>query len=960
VWAALFVAAALAIVLSGYGYYRREAAAIREAKRAEIAAIGRLKAGQIEQWRRERLADAAFLARVLSLRGDAAGVERSPESPESRTDDLETLRAVVAAHGYADALVIDAQGRIRLSVRPDPDPVGPASVAAAAKAGSTAAPVLSDFFRCPHGFAHLDAAAALAGPGGPRTPVLILRSNAEDFLYPLIQAWPTPSASAETLLVQREGEEVLFLNALRHRLDAALSLRVPLSRTDVPAVQAALGREGPFEGRDYRGVAVIAELLPVADSPWSVVAKVDADEVLAEARYRAGVAALFAGGLLLLAGSGAALLHRRRQARHFQALYEAERRHRETHEIFRTTLYSIGDAVITTDVAGRVREMNRAAEALTGFKEAEARGAKLAEVFRIENEETGLPVENPAERVLRDGVVVGLANHTVLVARDGTRRPIDDSGAPIRDANGAVTGVVLVFHDQSEERAAQRALAESEARYRQVVESSTDAVLIRSGDRIVYANPAAVRMFRAGGAEELVGRGYLELVHPEDRAESAERIRKGLSENWIAPPREHRILALDGQVVPVESTGVPIQHRGETQIFGIFRDISERRRLEAQFRQAQKMEAVGRLAGGVAHDFNNMLGVILGFAELAIMKLPADHPVQPQLSEIKSAAMRSADIARQLLAFARRQTIAPRVLDLNDTIAAMLKMLRRLIGEDIHLLWKPGAGVWPVKMDPSQLDQILANLVVNARDAISGIGRITIETGNASLDPAYCAAHPGFSPGDYVMLAVSDDGCGMDAETLGKLFEPFFTTKDVGRGTGLGLATIYGIVKQNDGFINVYSEPGQGSTFKIFLPRHAAPVEAAAAPPEDAPVPPGTETVLLVEDEKSLLRFAAALLAELGYTVLAAASPGEALGRAEAHAGAIDLLVTDVVMPEMDGRKLWERLQARRPGLKCLFMSGYTSNSIAHRGVLEDGVHFVHKPFSREVFARKLREALAG
>jgi signal transduction histidine kinase/CheY-like chemotaxis protein len=323
------------------------------------------------------------------------------------------------------------------------------------------------------------------------------------------------------------------------------------------------------------------------------------------------------------------------------------------------------------------------------------------------------------------------------------------------------------------------------------------------------------------------------------------------------------------------------------------------------------------------------------------------------------ARYRAADITRQLLAFARRQTIAPRVIDLNDTVAGMLKMLRRLIGEDIDLLWKPGMDLAAVNMDPSQLDQILANLAVNARDAIAGVGKITIETANATLDPEYCRSHEGFTPGRYAVLAVSDDGAGMDRQTQEMLFEPFFTTKETGKGTGLGLATVYGIVKQNGGFINVYSEPGQGTTFRIYLPRHAAGPAEADRPPAPAADPTGTETVLLVEDEPSLLRFARILLAGLGYTVLAASGPREALRLAAEHPGEIHLLLTDVVMPEMSGRDLRERLSALRPGIRSLFMSGYTTNVIAHRGVLDEGVNFMQKPFSREVLARKIRETLS-
>jgi len=385
---------------------------------------------------------------------------------------------------------------------------------------------------------------------------------------------------------------------------------------------------------------------------------------------------------------------------------------------------------------------------------------------------------------------------------------------------------------------------------------------------------------------------------------------------------------------------------------------AERERLQAQLNQAQKMESVGRLAGGVAHDFNNMLGVILGHTEMALLHTDDKHKLYSDLKEIRKAAERSADITKQLLAFARKQTISPKQLDLNDAVESMLNMLRRLIGEDIDLVWKPSAHLWPLKMDPSQVDQILANLCVNARDAIDGVGKLTIETGIITFDEEYSKKHAGFIPGDFVLLAVSDNGCGMHKEILDNLFEPFFTTKETGKGTGLGLATIYGIVKQNNGFINVYSEPGQGSTFKIYLPRVVAEKDTNKAVPKKKVAAGGTETILLVEDEPSILTMTRMMLERKGYSVLSATTPWEAIDLAKNHADTIHLLMTDVIMPEMNGRDLAGKITNFYPDIGLLFMSGYPSNVIAHHGVLNDGVAFIQKPFSTMEMAEKVREVL--
>ncbi|GAB6095620.1 hypothetical protein JCM14469_18720 [Desulfatiferula olefinivorans] len=430
-----------------------------------------------------------------------------------------------------------------------------------------------------------------------------------------------------------------------------------------------------------------------------------------------------------------------------------------------------------------------------------------------------------------------------------------------------------------------------------------------------------------------------------------ETVRQNESNGWMW---------VRGEVV-LDAKGATVGLRGAAQ------DITDRKqaedekvRMEAQLNQALKMESVGRLAGGVAHDFNNMLSVILGHTEMILEQTDPDQPIYTDLEEIRNAADRSADLTRQLLAFARQQTIAPKVLDLNEVVEGMLNMLRRLIGEDIDLNWRPGKELGLVNMDPTQIDQLLVNLCVNARDAIANVGKITIETESAAFDEYYCKEHAGFVSGEYVMLAVSDDGCGMDQETQANIFEPFFTTKDAGKGTGLGLATIFGIVKQSNGFIYVHSELNQGTTFKIYLPRHMAKsrqMQETILKKQDLK---GHETILLVEDEPSILKMTQRMLERLDYTIVTASTPGEALQKASEYPGQIHLLMTDVIMPEMNGRDLAKNILAIYPNINRLFMSGYTANVIAHHGVLDKGVNFIQKPFSKKVLAAKVREALDG
>ena len=403
--------------------------------------------------------------------------------------------------------------------------------------------------------------------------------------------------------------------------------------------------------------------------------------------------------------------------------------------------------------------------------------------------------------------------------------------------------------------------------------------------------------------------------------------------------------------------GVVVSHGDITQ-----RKRAEREReaLQAELNQAQKMESIGILAGGVAHDFNNMLGVILGRTEMAMDGVDPKQPAYADLTEIRSAARRSADLVGQLLAFARKRTISPRLLDINETVEIMLKMVRRLIGEDIELLWKPAKNLWPVRMDPTQIDQILANLCVNARDAIAGTGVLSIETRNVSVDLNYYEGNEGAFPGDYVLLAVADTGSGMEQKIVDKVFEPFFTTKEVGKGTGLGLSTVYGIIKQNGGFIEIDSEPGRGTTFRVYLPRTEVSGLEDKLPAQPLEASGGTETILLVEDERSILVLAKKALESRGYNVLAAGGPGEALGLAETYTGRIDLMITDVVMPKMNGKDLAERMHASIPGLKQLFISGYAGEIIDRHGLFEGGKPFLQKPFSIQALLQKVREVLDG
>ncbi len=470
-------------------------------------------------------------------------------------------------------------------------------------------------------------------------------------------------------------------------------------------------------------------------------------------------------------------------------------------------------------------------------------------------------------------------------------------------------------------------------------------------------NKAAVVLHQAGSKENLLLN--LDKIFTDNSYEVFKEELISISEGVSEFESEAEVKTLSGEVknIFLKLTMDPIC-LGPGRALLATVDITEKTKLEAQLRQAQKMESVGLLAGGVAHDFNNMLAVILGNTELALEEVNEHQPIHIMLEGIKRAGNRSADLTRQLLAFARKQTIAPRVLDLDDVLAESLILIRRLIGENIDLEWLPGPGGCFVKMDPSQIDQIITNLCVNSRDAIDGIGKIIIETRFASLDDDYCFYNPGFSPGDFVLLNFSDNGCGMNKETLDRIYEPFYSTKQTGDGSGLGMSTVYGIIKQNKGYIKVYSEVGRGTTINIYLPRFEAVIQEQKPVDSSETIELGTETVLLVEDEETLLEMITRMLDSHGYTVLTASNPEEAIVLAAKHQHKIQLLLSDIVLPGMSGLDLSTHLLESLPDLKYIFMSGYSANVIAHNGVLDEGLNFIQKPFGMDDLLRKVRNTL--
>jgi PAS domain S-box-containing protein len=846
---ALFVVLATSIGVMAYRFHIDQKETVERGVRNQLLTIADIKVNDLSVWRRVQLGEGrAILADRMALTV-VRRVMAGGASASDRAEVLAWMEALAKHLRYADVLLLDRQGKPVLSAgqRFGGDEHLRRIAGEMLQADDV---VFRDFHRdSPSGPVHLGLNLALkTAPDAAPFGVVTLGIDPLTYLYPLLETWPVASASGETVLVRRDGDDAVFLSRLRGRKDSAVSFRVPMSRTGIAAVQAAEGKEGAVEAVDTRGVPVFAALRRVPDTPWYLIAKMNADEVEAPVRRRSLLLGLGAVSLILALGAIIVLWWRRRKFEFYRERYEAERER-------------------------RALEM-RAAQAL---QESES-----------------------SFRAIFEQAAIGMAD------------------------------------------------------------SSLDARFIRVNQRFCK--------IMGYSREELFGLTFRQITHPDDLAQDERIVALLLSGERSSLTVEKRYLRKDGGVVWANlmlslrrsPSGDPVHFVAVVEdITGQKRAEDERRNLERQLLQAQKMESVGRLAGGVAHDFNNHLTVINGYCAMLLDEMGPADPLREPVDEILLAGSRAAALTRQLLAFSRKQVAEPRVISLNDVVADARKMLSRLIGDDVEILTHLDADLGSVMADSSQMNQVLMNLTINARDAMPAGGRIVMETMNTDLDAGYAAQHAGVEAGPYVLLTITDTGAGMTQEVLQHIFDPFFTTKDIGAGTGLGLSTVYGIVKQSGGWIWVYSEPGKGSTFKVYLPRAGGAPELPA-PVTATEIPRGTETVLVVEDQPGVRKLTLAMLESQGYRLLEAAGGSEALSLSERYPEPIHLLITDVVMPGMTGRELATRLLALRPALKTLYTSGYTANAIGHEGALDSGVAYLPKPFSPAQLAAKVREVLGA
>ncbi|MBN9663763.1 MAG: PAS domain S-box protein [Acidobacteria bacterium] len=940
----------------GYYYYADSRAKIRKEVAGDLASIAKEKANLISVWRDERIADASAAAAAAAMMPSVKNLLVGHASPAERAVLLAWLEALRSNYGYAHLSLADLEGRPLIEVG-RAEATRTQLAAAANEAAASKTPVFRDFDAYGNEQSpHVGVSAALApSPGAAARGVLLMEMDPETHLIPLIQSWPTSSPTAEAVLLRREGSEVVLLTQMRQQPVSKMT-RAPVERFTGKNVRPVAGVPGTGEIFDYMGVPVVVAWRMVRGTNWVVASKVDAAEVFAPLNSQARLLGLILAALVLAGATTGIVIWRNQQALHYEQQLESARALRSATDMLHAIVDSAPTAIMTLNPERVVTSWNRAAERVFGWSAEEVVGRQLPIV----------PAAHDSLFKMQFQQVLGgetVERREVYRKRkDGVEIPLELTAAPLRSADGSTPGAVALMLDLSAQKLAEGSLQEIKDRWQFALEGAEEGVWdwnVESGKVYYSRRWKEILGYQeheiSDSVEEWTGR-----IHPDDAAANMEAVERHFRRETPAYQFEYRARRKDGKYAWLAGRGKVIVWSDDgrpLRFVGTKVDMTHRKELEERLRQAQKMESVGRLAGGVAHDFNNHLTVIEGYSEMLLSQLPEGSPYLAYVTEIRNAGQRAGLLTRQLLTFSRQQLPDTRPLNLNDVIRDLEKMLRRLIRSDIEFTTVLAPELQTVRADATQIQQMLMNLVVNARDAMQDGGKLIIESSNVVLTEAYSSGQQPVRPGEYVLLTVSDTGCGMDEETMRQIFEPFFTTKPSGEGTGLGLCTVFSIVQQLGGWIWPYSEPGKGSTFKVYLPVDGRPGEKDERPAKPAQVA-GTETILIAEDHDQVRGFSESVLRALGYEVLTARDGEEALKVALEHTGPLHLLLTDVAMPRMNGRDLARNLSERKPGLKVLFISGYTANVMAQQDMVEAGLEFLPKPFTPDQLGDKVRSIL--
>lgn len=952
----IFLVVVVLLTTAGMAYLRQvERAEINNARK-DLQRIADLKTHDLMRWREMRLHLAETLSSNPALGRWLETLCRDPSNTVAQAETHAWMDRLREHYGFRDVLLLDAALQPRRALADWAVRLGTKERILLAEATRTATPQLSDFHTGSSVTnTHLDLAipfwtkAQAAVSNLAPCAYLLVRVDPERQLYPQLEAWPVPSESGEVLLVRREDDSVIHLNRLRFCADKPLTVRHPIQETNSPVVQAVLGRTGLLKGVDYRGKEVLAAAKAVPASPWILIAKCDTAEVMRNMAVPRHITLISTAGAIALVGlllAVLALVSRLYMLRHDQ----------ETEQEFRQLFDHVGEAIFLFQ-NGQIITVNQTACALYGYTH--------DELLRITPQELRAPGECPPEETWLGLVTKNLGHglyETIHRRHDGSRLPVEINLHPAtyRGQPAAVAAVRDITRRRQLAEQLQVAYEKSVGLEAAINRSPVVVVLRRDGleSPLEYISD---NVYRWGYyAEELIGQPALLWIHPDDLLPITKEIQHYIARNIHAFMLSYRLLTREGEVRWIEDhTRLLCNAAGAIkQVQSLLIDVTSHRELELELQQAQKMETVGRLAGGIAHDFNNLLQVILGFAELLATDLPENAPHRRDVREIQTAAQRAKELTSRLLGFSRKQMIQPTVTDLNTLITDARAMLSRVLGEKVTLQMDPAKQLWLTKVDQNQMQQIILNLIVNARDAMPEGGRVVMATHNVFFEQDDVMQHAETRAGAFVCLSLSDTGAGMTAEVLTHLFEPFFTTKPTGQGTGLGLAMAYGIVKQHDGWIHVYSQVGQGTTFKIYLPA-VIDVEVSPAPnPAPPPSPAPNKRILLVEDEDSVRNLASRILRTRGYNVVPTRNIAEAEAAWRSEPEPFDLVFSDVVLPDGNGLDLVNKIFDRSAGPAIVLASGYTDACTRWPIIQERGYSFLQKPYPKNELLRVIGEAL--
>jgi PAS domain S-box-containing protein len=1012
----IFLLLFFAISATGLLYYNKQKAAITADTQRELATLAAFKVFEVRQWREQRIEDAQVIIDNLYFPVRVQEWLRNESLPGHRQEILSWMTGRRYRLDYEEIYLLDTTGAVRLSASKKSVPLAPNLQDLTSEAFRIRKPVFSDLYTTDNSsHIHIDLLVPLLIPdAGDSIPVgvLVLGIDPRTSFYPLLQSSPVRTTTGEMLLVKRDGESVLFLNELRFRKNAALSLKMPLSGQSLPAARAVQGHEGVCEGIDYRGEAVLAAITAIPDSPWFLIAKIDTAEVLGPALREVVFISILILAFVAVAGISIMLFWRQQQLDAERHQYALELERRSISQQYEYLKKYANDIILLFDEQGVILEANDRALSAYGYRREELLQMPVSQLRAPETRST---FAADMQIIGRQG---GLVFETVHQRKDGSTFPVEIS-ARLMELEGRKLYQSIV-RDITERKKAEEEIARRDVLLGRVAKSSS--YLLAAAD----VSAVIPGVLEGIGHDAGVDRVYVFNNH--DDPQTGEHRMSQLyewSHETVTPqidnpelqslsygsfPGWYEILAsgssVKGFVRDFTETIrshlepqnirslllVPINIAGAFWGFIGFDDCKQARawsdseisilstlagsignaiqrrqaeqdqeRLQVQLYQSQKMEAVGHLAGGIAHDFNNILTAIMGYGSLLQAKLNEKDPLRSHVDQILTSAERAAALVRSLLAYSRKQIINPKPVTINEIVVNVENMLHRIIGEDINLQTKLSEHDTTAVADAGQIEQLLINLATNARDAMPAGGLLTIITGRAEMDEEFIKAHGYGTQGTYVLLAVSDTGSGMDEKTRRQIFEPFFTTKEVGKGTGLGLSTVYGIVKQHNGFINCYSEPGRGTTFKIYLPLVTRPSGPAVQPSAIARPPVlqgGSETILLAEDDDDLRKLIRQVLEDFGYTVLEAADGDAAMALFTEHHNDINLLLLDIIMPKKNGREAYIEMRKIEPAIKALFTSGYTADIIHKQGLLEQGLEFILKPVLPTELLKKVRDVL--